>query len=763
MNRESGNVPVRTLLISQDLLRKLVIADTPGSGDPQVINEMIQDFLPICDYVIYFISAANPIDQADLPLLQQKTHKLPFIPIIFVVSRTDEFRKSKILPLNEENIDLPKKDQFLGQLISRIKEIIKIDSVKTTDFIFIDNEFHFGVEELKEKVASMAINGDKEAMVRIHGYKIEYYRVNLNSIYTHFLTMIDEKIRKSKDFLKTANENIQRFDKSIELNNEKLKLLWVKSESLFKEEIFAEKKSLADVEANDFPVNISNGDRVILERKAINKSIDDLVNGYMGRIVLDLNNQFKQKIRDVKQNLLSNISEGNVLMENISHLFPGRIDLSIGSQTLDVDFSKLNDYEASYLRVVTDLILDIRSDMRNKLGQIRSQITKESLIKLLDQLYEQGKTNISENFDQYFERIQMYRSTVLTRNTKETIEKLRIGTQLDELDDEFSDDYISAMKAQAIMEVYFDNNSEISDLQQFCETINSALWEIRKEVDNLSIPLSFEKNSLGKEGIDLSQYVITLISTSESSLNRIYQSRLNELLEQHTENYGNYIKSISELKKTRRRQMLKWTLVAGLCTILFYIGLRFSNIIKPPTIIFDIITGLAATVIGNVIGYIFSMLKADIKKLSAINTDKFIKQEKNELLQMFNEDFWDELSKKAIEPRTDANPIFLRNLFNKKLEPIILNINFKYQVILTELQTANKKMISLIEKYREKLDFFYNKHIVIFQDTDNNVGKIEQITRRIKETAIKPSFDLLNETTNNLENVKREIQDLRLV
>lgn len=77
MNRESGHVPVRTSLVRHELLNTIVIADTPGSGDPQVVNEMIQDFLPICDYIIYFISAANPVDQADLPLLEQKTHSLP--------------------------------------------------------------------------------------------------------------------------------------------------------------------------------------------------------------------------------------------------------------------------------------------------------------------------------------------------------------------------------------------------------------------------------------------------------------------------------------------------------------------------------------------------------------------------------------------------------------------------------------------------------------------------------------------------------------
>ena len=142
MNREGNHVPVRTSLIHNKHLSRLVIADTPGSGDPQVVNEMIQDFLPICDYVFYFISAANPIDQADLPLLKQKTDKLPFIPTIFIVTRTDEFRINKMLPLVNENIDFAKKDQFTGQLISRIKELIQYEEITPESFMFIDNEFN---------------------------------------------------------------------------------------------------------------------------------------------------------------------------------------------------------------------------------------------------------------------------------------------------------------------------------------------------------------------------------------------------------------------------------------------------------------------------------------------------------------------------------------------------------------------------------------------------------------------------------------------
>jgi hypothetical protein len=54
---------------------------------------------------------------------------------------------------------------------------------------------------------------------------------------------------------------------------------------------------------------------------------------------------------------------------------------------------------------------------------------------------------------------------------------------------------------------------------------------------------------------------------------------------------------------------------------------------------------------------------------------------------------------------------------------------------------------------------FHNKHSLIFQEPENNILKIGLITKHIKETAIKPSFDLLKETTDNLVNVKSQIEE----
>jgi len=758
MNRESGNVPVRTSFINESLLNNLVIADTPGSGDPQVVNEMIQDFLPICDYILYFISAANPVDQADLPLLIQKTKKLPFIQTLFVITRTDEFRINKSLPLTGENIDFPKKDQFIGQLISRIKELVGIDTMKTSDFIFIDNEFNYEIDKLKETLLSWTTNIDKEDLLKIHGYKVEYYRANLNGIYSYFTKTIDQKIIKSKEFLKTANENILRFDKSIELNNEKLKFLWTKSDSAFKQALNDELKSLDEIVQNSFVTVLSNEKEVQNERKMISQNIENQVTGYFGKIILDLNNHFKQRLREIKYNLLDNINNGDIVMENLSHLFPGRLDFEMPNQNLDIDFSKINDHAKLYLGRVNTYLNDMKSAIRSRTYNYKNQISKELIIKSITQLYNQGENTIHENFDQYFERIQMYRSTVLTRNTKETIEKLRIGTQLDELDDDFSDDFMTEMKNKATSEVYYSNIDDINELQKVIEKSTSDVLNLKISMDKIVISNELTHHILGKENIDISLLTNDLITKGEEMVNKDYQIRLHEVLEKHKTKYNSYLFSLTQIKKLRNKKILKWTVFISCIFILIYFALKFSNIVKPSTIISDVIIGLVCTALGHLIARIYGMFRADVKKISLESKDQFIKTTKSELLQSFSEDFWDEISKKVTEPRTDINYSALKSIFNKKSDPILFNITSEKQGVLDDLNKINNEIILEIDNYKSKVNQFYNKQALIFQESEINIEKIGLITKKIKETAIKPSFDLLRETTDNLENVKLKIE-----
>jgi hypothetical protein len=94
-----GHVTIRLEPVDSPFLDEIVLVDTPGTGDPQFIEEVARDFLPICDLILFVFSATSPLDKSDVPLLLELHNRLPFVPIHFVVTRTDELRTNENSPL----------------------------------------------------------------------------------------------------------------------------------------------------------------------------------------------------------------------------------------------------------------------------------------------------------------------------------------------------------------------------------------------------------------------------------------------------------------------------------------------------------------------------------------------------------------------------------------------------------------------------------------------------------------------------------------
>lgn len=759
MTRESSIVPVRTDLLDQLEFPNVVIADTPGSGDPQVVNEMIQDFLPICDYILYFIPSTNPMDQADLPLLEQKTHRLSFIPLKFVITRTDEFRLDKTKPITSDNINIPKKDQFIGQLISRIKEIIKTDKLSLEDFIFIDNEYNYGLADLKSQIKKWSESIDSETAINIHSAKVLYYKSSFETILKYFISILNGKLERSKDFLKAANENIKRFDKSIELNNEKLKTLWARSDVTFRDALAEETRRLNEQKIKLNPHPIANGDLTSGERRYIKSSIDDIVKGYSGFLISEHNISLRSQIREVKKIIHHAISDGIILTGNISPFFPGVITLNSSSQNLDVDFSKLNEYLKGYQKKATEYVKDRRAFVRTKIITVKGVLSQQSLVSAITSLYQDGKKIISENFDQYFEKVNMYRSAVTSRNTKESIEKLRIGTQLDDLEDDFSDEYMTKNKQRANETVYFSNEQKIAAYMRDSEVIDRMLGEMRNTLDDLNLNPSVQLPALEREPVDVSTISNSLRNQAQIEVNKIYQKKLSSVLEQHDAHYQQYEINSRNLRKERKSRIFRWCGIVTVFAILTYLALRFSQIIKPNSLTLDVLITIATATFFNGLTYLYGILKLDIKRIVSSKKQEFIAQQRSFLHREFNEDFWDELVKKGIDIK-DVQSSLLSTAVTQKMNSGLIAIDSAYQPILDHIQKMNDDVIAQIIQYQSISEVFYTQHSAIFKSVDDNISEIDSITKRIKQTAIKPSFDLIKETTDDLEVVKEKIEEI---
>jgi predicted GTPase len=760
MSRETSNIPVRAELIAHPMLQNLVIADTPGTGDPLIVHELVEDFLPICDYILYFISGAIPIDNADLPILSQKTQDLPFIPIRFVITRADEFRIEKLQWVSETNLNKTKTDIFLGKLMSRLKEALQTDELSIDQFIFVDNDTNtqYNINELREDLLRSANELDHLQLAQMHGHKVQFFQKKFKDIKAYFLSLINEQVNQCNGFLKTATDNANRFDKSVEMNNEKLKELWSRSDSSLRVVLNEEKRAASDINDMRIASMLAVEKEVLVEKQNIQKAVESLATGYYGMIVSDVNTDLKTKIREAKQDILTNITVSNLAMSDISHLFPNHLAATTINPNIEIDFSKINEAIITLSATLNNILLHTKNLIRIKIHDLKKLAAKESLAQSLESQYISGRKHLNENFDKYFETIQMYKGAVLTTKNKEAIEKLRIGAPMDESDVQFTAEYMNETKLKAYEQVYISNVEGAAILRKSIEACLTKLAQLTQTLELVKTAEAVLGLTLDKEDVDATALILQVSTLKESIVNHLYKEQLNTALDQHSAAYGIYANEFSRLKKDRKKIVAIWTFSTGVAFLLIYLSLRYFNVLAPVTMLGAIALGAATNLLGYIAGYLYGRFKTDLKTAVESKKDAFIKKQTAEIVAMFSESFWHEVQQKLSDEKQQTDYALIRYRISEKVNPVVINLQAKKQEILDQLLTIDRACNALLLEYKQRMDNFHNKFISVFTDVENNLKKVSNITKEIREVSIKPSLDQIKEAATNLEEVKSKIK-----
>ena len=222
-----GHVTIRLEPVDSPFLDEIVLVDTPGTGDPQFIEEVARDFLPICDLILFVFSAASPLDKSDVPLLLELHNRLPFVPIHFVVTRTDELRIKEDSPLTEANLDPRKTEQFLNTVVTRVNTLLSPDVYFTTSFSLIDNKSRFRVQQLQEFLKGRCNSSNPQAHVSMHLNKLHFYRSSAKSLRVFFSSIVEKKLSELTKIVEAAKKNIEKFQRLVQISNSNLTRTWM--------------------------------------------------------------------------------------------------------------------------------------------------------------------------------------------------------------------------------------------------------------------------------------------------------------------------------------------------------------------------------------------------------------------------------------------------------------------------------------------------------------------------------------------------------
>lgn len=459
-NNSQENLVIVTEYTDLDLLKDKVIIDTPGSGEPEQNEKMVRDFLPICDLLVYVFSATNPLDKSDIPVLQKAYEKLPFIPIKFIITRSDEFSIDKGKPLTPDNLDTTKINDFTSILISRLKQIIPSKIFTKNDFLFIDNKLGFNTDKLNDFIF------DSDEKLDLHLYKIKYFLNRIKSIRDYFKNYAGEQRDFLNKLVNTATNNHEKYKEQFSMGKSTLTESWRNIHN----SIISSKKKLEKKNSSIIKnIKIRNKIENIKPAKEFNRNI-------LYKMEKGIDTELRSCIESIDAYITSVVTSLKQQTRSI-----------VNSEELEkIDIALIDNMEDSYFKYnnnispleIIPLIKNIHSDIvlylyghNNKLNDEISSILRStknnSYLNSEERFHNITKNELMVLLETFYTYVELYQSAIMSRGGRNLSERLKFGKEIDEIErEEVEEKYKINIENSLFVDIFNSRDIYIEDY--FC-------------------------------------------------------------------------------------------------------------------------------------------------------------------------------------------------------------------------------------------------------------------------------------------------------
>lgn len=736
---KEGAVSIRTNTSFQNkFLDNIVLMDTPGSGDPNIIESIVRDSLPLCDLILYTLNATAPFTDIDKPFLIAQQTKLKNIPILFVITRGEEFKMSHSIKLDTSSFNQSKYENELEVLIERINETIG-SSFTSNNFILIDNLSLFNINHLKEKIKEYTSN-NQENLIMLHNHKLNYFKTEINNVYKFYHELSNNKIQKCESFNEKAKSNIDLFNQQIDVSKNKFKGIWNNYSENINNIYNGTAKGYLESTLNEITelnVFFNSATYKILKDNILDK-LKSKAEIEAGNLILNIEQKAFKEIMQFKQQISDLINYENFTLNELNNT------------------SESFDYELCFPLKVNDIINDLEDHFIINNRQIIQVISKHhtSINRSLTSTtpIDKIQSNISEYIshsleviETYYNAVTMYHAAAFSYEVKNYISDLGLAHELDNI----GSTEINRTKYNArIKDVLLNEINEC--IKTFREEVSLILKKSEKlkiDIDNMKTSnignLSFNEKELNP---------INTIISKEDFIQTSYQKLISNTNKQLSE----VKKQINKIKSIRRRNYLLYPILTLILFSLIYLAYEPLSSEIPNTYLATTIVGIIGSILAGVIVNLSDKFKtkkeaiiSDFRNDLQIENDRYIE----EAYEKFK------IENKSLKNKTTDS---IYNKWKTDFEKIILffhnNINIDEETHILETKNKFKDIIS---SYRTQYDYLHKKLSDYFYDHDRNLKKIEAIASEIKNDSIQPSFDLLMKTLEEINSVKSEIELLR--
>jgi len=749
-----GHVTIRHESVENELLLQVALADTPGSGDTQFVEEVARDFLPICDLILFFFSATSPLDKTDLPLLTEIHKRLGFIPIRFIVTRADEFRLDPSKPVSDFNIDGLKRDRFLGEVLTRLNKLLSPMIYTDEHFILIDNKKpRYNIDKVVNLIRSKCDPSNPNAKISMHGHKLRYFQTTARDLRGFFANFIDEKLRELSKIVDTAEQNIQSYNANVIISNSNLTKSWLDQFTSIRSTRERTVKSLGNLDA--LPPSVETFAQVIKRRVEIKKSLSNdalFISRNIGlKAKLEISQNLRGRVEQLKLWELTSTTDGFQAQPSLIDLRPDVL-LPVTPVSLAGDWTALRETKAQALR-------DAAADLRRVATELDLLVEQQTPIRECETEVSNAQRSLTVDLDKFFKNAELYRDGVFSHTTKESISTLGIGAKLDALESEFTKSDTLAFTSETMQLLFPDFNEISARGLTHLASLQDRVRPLINELGDLKIPSPISGSREAAPEVEtikaelISSIAARLRDDTQNLTGRL-SIRLSGAI---AEGRRQYEQDIATARRRRLGRYIAIVVGSAMAAFVGYLLYAFWNRDVPQDIANAIIWNLVATVISGTTGGLFAKWRDDFPRTTKRIQDDSQAILRERVLGIIEEEFkshqfsaLDEsfLSKNlldAYESIIDFDPDGWNQIASERLD-VLRKYDAEFRRLRGEYEGNAEEVFASTSSY--------------FNDASKNLAHLNDVAARVKARAIESSFKLLAETRDSLNQVKKQIHEV---
>lgn len=710
--------------------------------------------MPICDVILFFLSAASPLDKDDMPLLEELHKRLPFVPIHFVVTRADELRRDILAAVSQDNIDAGKRARFFDEVLGRLNKLLKPKLYTEEQFILLDNRHKYNVAGVKQFIQSKCDPTNSRSRLAMHSHKLGYFAAIAKDLRGFFETFLDFKLRELNKIVHSAEQNRVRYTENVRISNNNLTKTWLDQLAAVHVERDRVLKALPEPEL--LP-SVVDGFEVIRKRRQ----------EIAGEIFEDAQRTARHVAETLKLKISSSIADQIheyelMSLEAIAGDAGDAISLKIPQMELGATMplvpSKLMTKWATFREAKVGSLREMAARLRKVIEEANALVMVGSPFTECEKIVRGAQNSLTDDLTRFFGNAELYRAGVFTHTTKESIGALGLGKELDDLESEFDESDRATFTADAVNNLF----------SQFSEIANDARTQVVAMEKKLR-PLVTRINDLKIPSPETNYTLLDTLAAAESD------SAIQDLFRELRDNVGLFLGTLEaklssivaekrrayekEMSDARRRRRFLYVgtsivgAVLGLCTYLAYV-----DAVEIPQNTFH-------AVLWNIVA---QLIWAPLAFLGAKAIDNFPKRSRT-----IRSDH-QSLLRRELE-RTADEEIASYEFAAISAQTLSKRLDKAYQGLIdydpdSWNMTAAERLITLRElhsefcksrtEYADLVETVTDRVSSYFSDATKNLQLLNDVADKIKARAIEPSFKLLGDTRESLHRIRQQLHEV---